>query len=395
MPKILRVLNRLNVGGPTYNVAYLSKYIDPQYETKVLAGIKEPEEGSSAYMLEDLGIAYEYVPDMFRSIHPKKDFKAFRHIQQTVKTYQPDIVHTHAAKAGVLGRLAAYHSAQRPKAIIHTYHGNVFDGYFSPAKTKVFLAIERYLARISTAIVSISEQQKDDLVHKYKIAPADKIHVIKLGFDLGKFAENQAEKRLAFRQFYGLQEEEVVITITGRLAPIKNHFLFIQTLKVLKDNYPELKFKVFIVGDGELMKPVTEMVIQSGFTCCKAGKTSYQADIIFTSWRKDIDVINAGSDIIALTSLNEGTPVSIIEAMASEKGVICTDVGGVRDVVKDGYSGFICEQEPVAFAAKLKELIENKSLRMEMAANGKRIALQNYSYNRLVQETENLYNIFV
>lgn len=391
MPKILRVLNRLNVGGPTYNVAYLSKYIDPVYETRVLAGIKEPQEGSSEYMLKDLNVPYEFVPGMFRSISPGKDFEAMRYIRNKVKLYRPDIVHTHAAKAGVLGRMAAYHSPHRPKAILHTYHGNVFDGYFSPLKTKVFLAIERYLAGISNAIVAISDQQKYDLVHKYGIAPANKIHVIKLGFDLDKFVERHEEKRIAFRSFYNISEDEVVITMTGRLAPIKNHFLFIDALSILKSCYPDLRFKVFIVGDGELLEPIMAMINQSGFTVCKAHERNYNADIIFTSWRRDIDVINAGSDIIALTSLNEGTPVSIIEAMASEKGVICTDVGGVKDVVKDGYSGFLSEQEPAVYAEKLRELIINKELRNAMAVNGKKIALQNYSYHRLVRETEDLY----
>ena len=143
MPKILRILNRLNVGGPTLNVAYLSKHIDKQYHTHVLAGHKEPYEGSSEYMLKDLDIPYEYVPEMYRSISLKNDYTAFKYIQNAVAKYKPDIVHTHAAKAGVLGRLAAYHNKHRPKAILHTYHGNVFDGYFSPFKTQVFLAVER------------------------------------------------------------------------------------------------------------------------------------------------------------------------------------------------------------------------------------------------------------
>jgi glycosyltransferase involved in cell wall biosynthesis len=395
MPKILRVLNRLNVGGPTYNVAYLSRYIDSQYQTTVLAGIKETHEGSSEYVLKDLGVDYEFVPDMFRSINPAKDFRALKYIQNRIKKYRPDIIHTHAAKAGVLGRLAAYHSAYRPKAILHTYHGNVFDGYFSPAKTKVFLAIERYLANISNAIIAISDQQKYDLVNKYKIAPADKVHVIRLGFDLDKFTEGVAEKRQNFRRFYGIADDEVVITITGRLAPIKNHFLFIDALTILKKANPTLKFRAFIVGDGELMEPILQRIRESGLIFSIANENNYVADIVFTSWRKDIDVINAGSDIIALTSLNEGTPVSIIEALASEKGVICTDVGGVKDVVKDGYSGFLSEQHADSFAAKLEELIVRKELRNTMAANGKRFALQNYSYKRLVAETQDLYKFLL
>jgi glycosyltransferase involved in cell wall biosynthesis len=395
MPKVLRVLNRLNVGGPTYNVAYLSRYLDAQYQTKVLTGIKDPDEGSSEYMLQDLGIPYEFVPNMHRSISPGKDWRAFKYIQNAVNAYQPDIVHTHAAKAGVLGRLAAHHSAKRPKAIIHTYHGNVFDGYFSPLKTRFFLAIERYLASISDAIVAISDQQKHDLVNKYHIAPASKIKVIRLGFDLDKFTRDTDAKRSSFRNFYQLQPDEVVITITGRLAPIKNHNLFIDALQLLKTNNPDLKFKAFVVGDGELMEPILSRVAGAGLTVCKAGDTNYNADIIFTSWRKDIDVINAGSDIIALTSLNEGTPVSIIEAMASQKGVICTNVGGVKDVVKDGVSGFLSTLNAVEYAQKLEELSVNKQVRDRMAAAGKAFVMQSYSYQRLVTETEDLYRILL
>ena len=308
MPKILRILNRLNVGGPTYNVAYLSRYLDAKYETQVLAGHKEPDEGSSEYMLKDLGVSYEYVPDMYRSISPLKDYRAYRFIKQFVKKYQPAVVHTHAAKAGVLGRLAAYHNKNRPKAIVHTYHGNVFDGYFSPLKTKVFLAIERYLCGLSTAIVAISEAQKDDLVNKYRIVEASKVHVIKLGFDLSRFTEDISEKRKAFRSFYGLADDEIVISITGRLAPIKNHGLLIEAIKIIKQKDPALKFKLFVVGDGELMEQTITTAKQAGLSFCRYGDNNYNADIIFTSWRKDIDVINAGSDIIALTSLNEGTP---------------------------------------------------------------------------------------
>lgn len=391
MPKILRILNRLNVGGPTYNVAYLSRYLDGKYETQVLAGHKEPDEGSSEYMLKDLGVSYEYVPHMYRSISPLKDYRAYRFIKRFVKKYKPAIVHTHAAKAGVLGRLAAYHNPNRPKAIIHTYHGNVFDGYFSPFKTKVFLAIERYLCGISTAIVAISEAQKNDLVNKYRIVEADKVHVIRLGFDLSRFTEDPSEKRKAFRSFYGLGNDEIVISITGRLAPIKNHGLLIEAINIIKRKNPALKFKLFVVGDGELMEQTIAAVRQTGLSFCRYGDDNYNADIIFTSWRKDIDVINAGSDIIALTSLNEGTPVSIIEGMASQKPVICTNVGGVKDVVTDGVNGFLCSLDAEQYAQRLEELIANKGIRESFGIKGRDFALQNYSYDRLLSEIEDLY----
>lgn len=391
MPKILRILNRLNVGGPTYNVAYLSKYLDDSYETQVLAGHKDLHEGSSAYVLNDLGVAFDYVPDMFRQLNPANDFRAYRFIQGVVNQYKPDIVHTHAAKAGALGRMAAYYSKNRPKAIIHTYHGNVFDGYFSPLKTRIFLLVERYLCKLSTAIIAISELQKQEMVEKYKLAPAEKIHVIRLGFDLQKFQDDRTVKRKQFRDFYRLSSNTVVVSIIGRLAPVKNHTLFIEVVKYLKKKYPSIKIKFFIVGDGKSRDSIISMIQNYGLSYCLPEDDNYKADIVFTSWRKDIDVVNAGSDIIALTSLNEGTPVSIIEAMASGKAVISTDVGGIRDIISDGNSGIISDVDISTFAEDLYKLAADKLLRDHLAANGEVFALNNYSYRRLIKDIEQLY----
>ncbi len=391
MLKILRILNRLNVGGPTYNVAYLSKYLDDPFETKVLAGHKDEHEGSSAYVLDDLGVAFDYVPGMFRQLNFANDFRAYRFIQNVVNQYQPDIVHTHAAKAGALGRIAAYYSKNRPKAIVHTYHGNVFDGYFSPLKTKVFLSIERYLCKLSTAIIAISEAQKKEMVEKYKLAPAEKIHVIRLGFDLQKFQENREQNRKDFRDFYHLSDDTVAVTIVGRLAPVKNHQLFIEVINCIKTKHPALKIKFFIVGDGELRDSIIALMESYNISYCLFDEKKYEADVILTSWRKDIDIINAGSDIVALTSLNEGTPVSIIEAMASGRAVISTDVGGIRDIISHGDSGIVAEKNVSDFAEKLFTLATDKLLRNRVAANGEVFALNNYSYSRLTADVEHLY----
>ena len=392
MPKILRILNRLNIGGPTLNVTNLSAYLPSNYQTKVLAGFKEEEEGSSEYLLKDKGINYEYVPGMFRAIQPKNDWKAYQYIKNQINEFKPDIVHTHAAKAGALGRLAAHFSKHKPKVIIHTYHGNVFDGYFSPLKSRVFLAIEKYLCSISTGIIAISEQQKIDLSEKYKIVPAHKIHVIRLGFDLDIFTQNNVEKRNYFRTFYKIADDEVVVTITGRLAAVKNHRLFINAVKYMKTLDADLKFKVFIVGDGELFSDTVYAVEEANLTYCLSNQTNYEAEVIFTSWRKDIDIVNAGSDIIALTSINEGTPVSIIEAQASSKAVICTNVGGVKNVVEDGVNGFLCQQNPIEFGDKLYQLAKNAALREQFGNEGNKFALKNYGTDRLIEETERLYS---
>lgn len=389
------MLNRLNIGGPTYNVAYLSAYMDTHYTTKVLAGVKEPYEGSSEYILKDLGINYDFVPGMLRQISPRHDMQAYRYIAQSIRSFKPDIVHTHAAKAGALGRLAAHFSTHRPKAIIHTYHGNVFDGYFSPIKTKVFLGIERYLCSVSDAIVAISEKQRNDLAELYKIAPAEKIHVIPLGFDLERFTIDRELKRQQFRNEYQVDDDTLVVAITGRLTAIKNHILFFDAARHIKHQHPQLKIKYFVIGDGELFDVLVDKAIGDGLTISTPEKENNAADVIFTSWRKDIDIINAGSDIIALTSFNEGTPVSIIEALASKKAVIATDVGGVGDVVKDNFNGLLSTLDAAAFSKKLLNLLTDKELRTRLATEGETNILKKYSYHRLINDMENLYEKFV
>lgn len=196
---------------------------------------------------------------------------------------------------------------------------------------------------------------------------------------------------MAFRRQYQIPDDVVVITITGRLTAIKNHSLFIQALALLRAQQPAVEFRAFVVGDGELRDELMNEVRQAGFTICQPNEHQYDADFIFTSWRKDIDVINAGADVVALTSLNEGTPVSIIEAMASGTSVICTDVGGVKDVVKHGETGLLSSLDAGNFAHELHQLICNQPLRMRLASAGKAFAMQHYTFQRLINETEDLY----
>ncbi|MBL6876442.1 MAG: glycosyltransferase, partial [Chitinophagales bacterium] len=232
MPKVLRIINRLNLGGPTYNAAYLSKYIGDDFETLLVAGMKDESEASSAYIVDNLGLKPRYIKNMYREINPIKDFRAYKELVQIIKEFQPDIVHTHAAKAGAIGRLAAYNCGV--PIILHTFHGHVFHSYFGQLKTRIFLEIERFLARKSTKIVAISNIQKQELCEKFKVAPCEKFEVVPLGFDLERFQINHPERRIAFRARYGLNQEDVVIGIIGRLVPIKNHYLLIQAFAEVK-----------------------------------------------------------------------------------------------------------------------------------------------------------------
>jgi glycosyltransferase involved in cell wall biosynthesis len=388
--RVLRIINRLNIGGPTYNVAYLSKFLSQKYETQIVSGMIEPGEGSSIYVLESLGLSHTLIPTMFRNISPKNDWKSFKQIRAIINEFKPDIVHTHAAKAGALGRTAALFSSHKPKLILHTYHGNIFDGYFSKVKSFIFLTIERTLARFTTAIISISPLQKDDLVHKYEITIADKIHVIPLGFMLDQFSEDLDKKRIQIRNEFKISENQPLVVITGRLTSIKNHIFFIDVLTYCK-NVLKLNFSALIVGDGELREELIQYAKDADLSTSFLIAEAADNDLVFTSFRKDIDAINAAADLVVLTSINEGTPVSIIEAMAAGRAVITTPVGGVSDFIENHVNGIICETNLAIFANEVGRLLSSKSLRFELGNKAKKSVKELFDYKRLVSDMDALY----
>ncbi|MFL5763427.1 MAG: glycosyltransferase [Bacteroidia bacterium] len=387
MPKVLRIINRFNLGGPTYNVAYLSKYLGPDYETLLIGGAKDESEESSGFIVENLGLKPVIVDEMLREINLKKDYAAYKKIKKIIQEFKPDIVHTHASKAGTLGRLAA-RSCNVP-VIVHTFHGHVFHSYFGKLKTAFYKTIERYLAAKSTAIIAISEKQKEELSEIHGICKAEKIRVIPLGFDLGKFRENMNGKRDAFRSKYLLEEDEIAITIVGRLVPVKNHSLYLEALKIVSERSGK-KIRGFIVGDGEERAAVEAKATALGIHFSSGpGK----ALLTFTSWIKDVDIALAGSDIIALTSFNEGTPVSLIEAQAAGKPIVTTCVGGVENVVIPEKTALLCGSlEKEKFAAALLKLTENEMLRSSMSEKGWDHVRSAFHYTRLVTDVKNLYD---
>ena len=243
MPRVLRIMNRLNLGGPTFNAAYLTKYLAPEFETVLLAGQKDDSEASSEFIVNELGIQPRYIRSMYRSLNPFKDIAAYYEIKQIIKEFKPDIVHTHAAKSGALGRLAAINSGV--PVIVHTFHGHVFHSYFGRLKSQIFLQIERFLAKKTTKIVAISEIQRHELVDIFKVGPLSKFAVVPLGFDLDRFQTNQEEKRKHFRAEFGIGDDTVCIGIVGRLVPVKNHALFLRAIKYLSENTAQ-KFCAFI-----------------------------------------------------------------------------------------------------------------------------------------------------
>jgi len=388
--RVLRILNRFNVGGPVYNATYLTKYLNTElYETLLIGGKPEKHEQSADYILNNLNVSFRQLKYMRRSISPLLDFISLVQIVIIIYKYKPDIIHTHAAKSGLLGRLATLFYFKKVR-VIHTYHGNVFEGYFPWYVTKVLLALERFLAMKSTKIVAISKLQKRDLVDKYKICGDEKIVVIPLGFDLKRFTENSLLKRVNIRKSMNVKEDTILITIIGRIVPIKNHQLFVDVIKYCKDKSSR-SIKALVVGDGNETERLIDYVMDKELSYSYK-ELSADCDVLLTSWRSDIDSILAGSDIVCLTSINEGTPVSIIESMASETASISTNVGGVADIIENNVSGIVCSNDINDYAENLCRIIEDDNLRARLAKNGKSVSLDNYNYGKLVFNIEALYS---
>lgn len=390
MPRVLRILNRLIIGGPSKNAVYLSRYMQPEFDTLLVIGGKEDHEQDADFLATTNNIDPTCVPEMKRSISPYNDWTAYNKLKKIIRDFKPDIVHTHAAKSGALGRLAAKHA--NVPVIVHTFHGHVFHSYFNSLKTNFFIRTERYLAGLSDAIVAISDVQKKELSGDFRIATADKFRVIPLGLDLDNFITNQEEKRNKFRTEFGLDDDTVAIGIIGRLVPVKNHSLFLKALKYLLNN-TTVKTKAFIIGDGESRESIEQMANSLEIKYTKHTDSTHAHPLIFTSWRTDVDTICAGLDIIALTSLNEGTPVSLIEAQAAGKPIVSTRVGGIADVVLENRTALLSEIiDEKTFSNNLHQLVNDIELRQRFSNAGKDHVVNKFSYHRLVKDMSSLYH---
>jgi glycosyltransferase involved in cell wall biosynthesis len=385
MKKILRIINRFNLGGPTYNAAYLTKYLEGEYETLLIGGNHEKNEKSSMHILEDLGIKPIIIPEMQRSINPLLDRIALKKIKEIIEDFKPDIIHTHAAKAGALGRKAAYNAGV--KQIYHTFHGHVFHSYFSKIKTNIYKKIERDLAKKTTKIIAISPIQKEELSKVHKICKPEKIEVIPLGFDLSKFYKNKEAKREKFRKKWRIKDSEVAIGIIGRLVPIKNHLFFIKAINQVLSSC-SIPIRFFIVGDGEEKENIIEYINEFKINYSTDDKV---ATIQLTSWIKEIDEVNAGMDIICLCSLNEGTPVSLIEAQASGNPIVTTRTGGIENIVIENKTALISEINNLnLFVENLITFISSKEKRKQFTELGVKKSKE-FDYKILINNIKRLY----
>jgi len=377
--KIVRIIARLNVGGPAINAVLLTDGLREDFGSTLVSGKIGEHEGDMSYLAREKGINPVIVKGLGREVAPVRDVKSFRKIYRLIKAERPAIVHTHTAKAGALGRLAAILLHVPVK--VHTFHGHTFSGYFGPVKSKIYIWIERILACFTDRIIAVGDNVKDELCNKFRIAPNDKIEVVNLGFDLDRFLASEATSS-RLRQELGIADDCYVVGIVGRLESVKNHRMFFDAIRILKDRHPTLKAKFLVVGDGQLRYNLKSYVSGLGI----------EKDVVFLGWRRDLDNIYAGCDLICLTSLNEGTPVSLIEAQASGKAVVATDVGGVRDVVLNGKTGILVGPGDTAgFAEAVLGLLLNEEKRRNFGLAGRERAAERFSKTRLIEDTRKLY----
>ena len=398
--RVLRIIARLNIGGPAIQAISLSDHLSRDgYKTLLVSGNVSPHEGDMAYFAEQKGVQPVILPKMGREITPIGDMNSLMDLRRIIKRFRPHIIHTHTAKAGTLGRVAglSFNLIRRSNVkikMVHTFHGHIFYSYFGSLKTRLFIQIERFLSKFTDKIIVISPLQQRDICWRYGIAPPEKVRIIPLGFDLSGF-KGRDDHRKEIRERYMLQEDQSVLLvgIIGRLTDVKNPRVLLKAAKCLKTMGKGEKFRFLIVGDGELRQELITYAMELGI----------QNTVIFAGWQKDMPAIYDALDIVALTSLNEGTPVSLIEAMANARPVVATDVGGVRDLMgvidqegKDGYTRaqhgiLVSSGDGEGLARALSFIHENRKVSEEMAKRGREFVLNHYSMERLVKDIKSLY----
>jgi len=384
--KIAQVIARLNIGGPAVAVVSASHGLSLKgHNIALLTGDVPQGEASMEYLAEDSGLRLTRIAGMSRQISWWKDLVSFWHLLRIFRSERPDVVHTHTAKAGVLGRLAAILS--RVPVRVHTFHGHVFSGYFPPLISHLIVVVERWLAYHSDCIIAISESQRRELGDEFRIAPAHKIVTIPLGCDLHPFLSSNRRQDVAGPSRVSPREHQV--GWIGRLTRIKDPQLFLKSVDSVRGHH---ETRYLMIGDGELRAACDQMI--------SAQEIENRVSIV--GWQRHLEQWYAKLDLIVLTSINEGTPVVLIEAMASGRPFVAVDVGGVRDLMVGDAgrvnqlevfrNGILVPRDPKSIAQAITYLLEDENRRLDMGNTGREFVRERFSKQRMTQDLESLYS---
>jgi glycosyltransferase involved in cell wall biosynthesis len=377
--RVLRVIARLNVGGPARHVALLNAGMDTdrRFRSWLVTGTENPSEGTLLDYAQARGVEPVVIPEIRgqASLTPR-DLMALTKLTALTRRLRPHIVHTHTAKAGFLGRLAA--RAAGVPVVLHTYHGHVLSGYYSQAKTRALQLMERGLAHLSDQLIAVSDRVRDDLV-QFGVAPAERFRVVPLGLDLAPLFDVSAQRGVLRREL-GVSLDAPLVGIVGRLFPIKNHALFLDAAARLLAEQPDARF--VIVGDGALRDELE----------ARAEHPDLAGRVYFTGWRHDLATVYADLDVLAVSSRNEGTPVSAIEAMAAGCAVVATRVGGLPDLIADGRTGtLVPADDPAALSSAIGQTLRDPLGRRTICAAARADVEHRFMATRLVDDMKALY----
>ena len=366
--RVLRVIARMNVGGPALQVTGLVEGMDPdRFDHRLLTGSVGPDEADWV-ALRAPGLRHEVVRGLGRSPDALDDARALRQLVSVVREFRPHVIHTHTAKAGVLGRVAAL--VGRVPVRVHTFHGHLLHGYFSPAVTRAVVQVERALARRTTALVSVGSQVRDELLAA-GIGTPGQYSVFPPGISLPP-----PPPRAVARAALGLPEGVPVVVFVARLTTVKRPERFLEVARALQGRFPDAVFAV--VGEGDLLPSL---------------QASAPSNVRFLGWRGDVEAVYAAADLVVLTSDNEGMPVSLIEAALCGVPAVSTRVGSVAEVVLDGRSGWLCSPDGLVEAVA-SALSSASSLRAAGVA-AREHAVAAFGRDRLVADTQALYERLV
>jgi glycosyltransferase involved in cell wall biosynthesis len=380
--RIARVIGRLNVGGPAVQAIHLARRLDDEgFETLLLRGCESPREGSMDYLAEELGVEPVLIPSMHREVGPA-DVPALFRLVRELRRYRPAIVHTEAAKAGALGRLAALIAFPRKRSrpvLVHTFHGHSLEHYFPRRKAAFFLAIERFLARHTTSVIAVSDEVKHDLV-RLGVTSADRIRVIQVGLDLGPFqlgGPERMDKRERKRAEWSIPDGAAVVTLVARVVPIKRVDRFLRIAALLAETEPDIHFVV--VGDGELQDDLVE----------SPEARSLGGRLHWAGFERDMPAVCFASDCVVLTSDNEGTPISLVEAQAAGVPAVSTRMGGAASVVQDGAGGRLVDRyDEAGFATAVLDSLARSG---EYGEGGRAHVVERFSLDRLATDLAAVY----
>jgi glycosyltransferase involved in cell wall biosynthesis len=372
--KVLRLITSLRVSGPALQAILLNaKFPHDTHETRLVVGATPLDSDNMLAVAQTYGIQPLVIPDLRRSLNPLTNFRALRQLYRLMREYQPDVVHTHLTTAGFWGRIVARLCGV--PVVVHTLHEHPFKGYYKAFQTRLFVTLERLTAPYTDSLITLSERLRRELSDEYHVIRRSAITVLPLGFDLAHFAETPRHNGV-FRRAHGLPLDVPLVGIIGRLIPVKNHALFLQAVKIVHAQLPHVRF--VIVGDGALRPELAQKVQEWGL----------QNVVQFVGWQTDMPAVYSDLDVLVISSLNEGTPVPIIEALSAGCAVVATEVGGVADLLDNGTLGKLVPSDNAhALAHAMIDVLQNPP----DSTPAKEAMLSRYSIERLVRDMDSLY----